>query len=80
MFQLLAVRKMLTEVLISVTTSEIESVAKEVYAKEKQKASKGSNALLDKFTTQFTWLCTETMSNKCEQIRYAIYSSLIKNL
>ena len=36
---------MLTEVLIAVTTEEIESVAKEVYAKERQKASKGSNTL-----------------------------------
>ena len=35
---------MLTEVLIAVTTEEIESVAKEVFAKQRQKAAKGSNA------------------------------------
>lgn len=36
---------MLTEVLISVTTTEIEAIASEVYAKEKQKASKGSDVI-----------------------------------
>ena len=40
--QLLAMRKMLTEVLLTVTSEEIEDVAREVIAKEKTKAAKGS--------------------------------------
>lgn len=33
---------MLTEILLEVTTSEMEAVAKEVYYKEKNRAAKGS--------------------------------------
>ena len=41
MLQLLDMRKMLTEVLLTVTSEEMEDVAREVYAKERAKASKG---------------------------------------
>ena len=38
---MLRVRQMLTEILLGVTSEEIESVAREVYSKEKRKAQKG---------------------------------------
>ena len=41
LLQLLDMRKMLTEVLLTVTSEEMEDVAREVYAKERAKASKG---------------------------------------
>lgn len=40
---MMKVRKMLTEILLDVTNSEIKSVCKEVYLKEKSRASKGRN-------------------------------------
>lgn len=42
-WQMMKVRKMLTEILLDVTNSEIKSVCKEVYLKEKSRASKGRN-------------------------------------
>ena len=40
--QMLKVRRMLTEILLSVTDDEVEDIAKEVYRKAKETASKGS--------------------------------------
>ena len=41
-FQMVKVRRMLTEILLAVTDVELQSIAKDVYRKAKQNAAKGS--------------------------------------
>lgn len=55
-YQMMKVRKMLTEILLDVTNSELKSVCKEVLLKEKSRAAKGRNTRGRKCTYMyFMW-------------------------